>query len=168
MAEASARLKQTSAVPAQIAQARARAAAAKAKVATSQAARDLAALDVVYTKILSPRDGFASKKSVVEGQMLSVGQSIVQIVPDETWVTANFKETQLNKMRVGQSVDIDVDAYAGMKLHGTVQSFSGATGARFSLLPPENATGNFTKVVQRIPVRVHIDAPRKIALFAPA
>jgi membrane fusion protein, multidrug efflux system len=158
VAEANARVNQSAAVDAQIAQARARAAAARAKVATSQAARDLAALDLSYTKIIAPRDGLASKKSVVVGQMVSFGQPVVQIVPlDDVWVTANFKETQLNKMRPSQPVEIDVDAYAGLKLHGTVQSFSGATGARFSLLPPENATGNFTKVVQRIPVRIHLD-----------
>jgi membrane fusion protein (multidrug efflux system) len=159
VAEASARVNQSGTVDAQIAQARARAAAAHAKVATSQAARDLAALDLTYTKIIAPRDGLASKKSVVMGQMVSFGQPVVQIVPvDDAWVTANFKETQLNRMRVGQPVDVDIDAYAGLKLHGTVQSFSGATGARFSLLPPENATGNFTKVVQRVPVRIHLDA----------
>jgi membrane fusion protein (multidrug efflux system) len=158
VAEASARVNESAPVDARIAQAQARAAAAHAKVATSQAARDLAALDLGYTKIVAPRDGFASKKSVVVGQMVSFGQPVVQIVPvDDVWVTANFKETQLNKMRVGQPVDIDIDAYAGLKLHGTVQSFSGATGARFSLLPPENATGNFTKVVQRVPVRIHLD-----------
>jgi membrane fusion protein (multidrug efflux system) len=158
VAEASARVNESAAVDARIAQAQARAAAAHAKVATSQAARDLAALDLGYTKIVAPRDGVASKKSVTVGQMVSFGQPIVQIVPlDDVWVTANFKETQLNKMHAGQPVDIDVDAYAGVKLHGTVQSFSGGTGARFSLLPPENATGNFTKVVQRVPVRIHLD-----------
>ena len=124
----------------------------------SKAARDLAALDVSYTKIVAPRDGLASKKSVVVGQMLGMGQPVVQIVPvDDAWVTANFKETQLAKMRLGQSADIEVDAYPGMKLKGTVQSFSGATGARFSLLPAENATGNFTKVVQRVPVRIQLE-----------
>jgi membrane fusion protein, multidrug efflux system len=159
VAEAHARVQQSSAVGPQVEQARAKAAAAHAKASTSKAARDLAALDLSYTKIIAPRDGLASKKSVVVGQMLGMGQPVVQIVPiDDEWVTANFKETQINKMHAGQSVDVDVDAYSGMKLHGTVQSFSGGTGARFSLLPPENATGNFTKVVQRVPVRIHLDA----------
>jgi membrane fusion protein (multidrug efflux system) len=159
VAEASARVNQSGSVDAQIAQSRARAAAAHAKAETSKAARDLAALDVSYTKILAPRDGLASKKSVVVGQMVAFGQPIVQIVPvDDLWVTANFKETQLTRMHTGQTADVDIDAFAGQKLHGTVESFSGATGARFSLLPPENATGNFTKVVQRIPVRIHLDA----------
>ena len=130
-------------------------------MATAEAARDLAALDLSYTRIIAPRDGLASKKSVITGQMLSLGQPVVQIVPiDDVWVTANFKETQLNKMRAGQSATVSVDAYPGLKLSGSVQSFSGATGARFSLLPPENATGNFTKVVQRIPVRIHLEAPQ--------
>ncbi len=159
VAEASARVNQSAAVGAQIAQARARAAEAHAKADTSKAARDLAALDLSYTKIIAPRAGRASKKSVLVGQMISIGQPIVQIVPtEELWVTANFKETQLNKMRAGQPAEVDVDAYSGLKLHGTVESFSGATGARFSLLPPENATGNFTKVVQRVPVRIHLEA----------
>ena len=158
VAEASARVKQSSAVQAQIAQARAQAAAARGKAANSQAARDLAALDLSYTKIVAPRDGLASKKTVVPGQMVSAGQPVVQIVPlEDVWVTANFKETQLTKMHPGQGAEIEVDAFPGTKLHGTVQSFSGATGARFSLLPPENATGNFTKVVQRVPVRIHFD-----------
>jgi membrane fusion protein (multidrug efflux system) len=159
VAEASARVHQSSAVGSQIAQATARAKAAAARAENSKAALALAQLDLDHTKIKAPRDGLASKKSVVVGQMLSVGQPVVQIVPiNDLWVTANFKETQINKMRDGQSTEVDVDAYAGMKLHGTVQSFSGATGARFSLLPPENATGNFTKVVQRVPVRIHLDS----------
>jgi membrane fusion protein (multidrug efflux system) len=159
VAEAHARVQVSSAVGPQVEQARAKAAAAHAKASTSKAARDLAALDLSYTKIVAPRDGLASKKSVVVGQMLGMGQPVVQIVPvDDEWVTANFKETQINKMRVGQPVEIDVDAYSGMKLHGTLQSFSGGTGARFSLLPPENATGNFTKVVQRVPVRILLDS----------
>jgi membrane fusion protein (multidrug efflux system) len=162
VAEAHARVAQSSptVVQAQIAEAHARAAAAHAKADTSRAARDLAQLDLDHTRILAPRDGIASKKTVVVGQLVAVGQPVVQIVPlSDVWVTANFKETQLSKMRVGQGADVDVDAYSGMKLHGTVQSFSGATGARFSLLPPENATGNFTKVVQRVPVRIKLDAP---------
>jgi membrane fusion protein, multidrug efflux system len=158
VAEASARVNQSAAVDSQIAQARAQAAEKHAKAETSKAARDLAALDLSYTKIVAPRDGLASKKSVLVGQMIAAGQPVVQVVPvQDLWVTANFKETQLNKMRVGQPVDVDVDAYSGLKLRGTIESFSGATGARFSLLPPENATGNFTKVVQRVPVRIRID-----------
>jgi membrane fusion protein (multidrug efflux system) len=107
----------------------------------------------------------ASKKSVVVGQLVMVGQPVASIVPNDVWITANYKETQLDKMRVGQSAEIGIDAYPGLKLHGEVESLSGATGARFSLLPPENATGNFTKVVQRVPVRIRIrDVPADRAL----
>jgi membrane fusion protein (multidrug efflux system) len=159
VAEASARVKQSGAVSQQIAQARARAVEARAKADMAAAVVSLAQLGLEHTRILAPHDGVASKKSVVLGQVVTPGQPVVSVVPvDDVWVTANFKETQLSKMRPGQSVELEVDAYPGAKLHGTVQSFSGATGARFSLLPPENATGNFTKVVQRVPVRIKLDA----------
>jgi membrane fusion protein (multidrug efflux system) len=152
-------------VDTQIKLAQARAAAAHAQVETAKAARDLAALDVSYTKIFAPSDGVVSKKSINIGQMLSPGQSVVQLVTDKVWVTGNFKETQLAKMRVGQPAKIEVDAYSGSELDGEVESFSGATGAKFTLLPPDNATGNFTKVVQRVPVRVRLkDVPAGLVL----
>lgn len=158
VSEAKAKLTQMSATEAQIKNARAKADEAKARVATAQASRDLAALDLQYTKIVAPTDGVASKKTAVVGQMLQPGQPVVMIVPTASlWVTANFKETQLEKMKVGQPVEIDVDAYPGRPLKGKISSFSGATGAKFSLLPPDNATGNFTKVVQRVPVRIALD-----------
>ena len=158
VSEAKAKLTQASAIGAQIKNARAKADEAKARVATAQASRDLAALDLQYTKILAPTDGVASKKTAVIGQMLQPGQPVVMIVPTATmWVTANFKETQLEKMKIGQPVEVDVDAYPGRPLRGKITSFSGATGAKFSLLPPDNATGNFTKVVQRVPVRIALD-----------
>jgi len=116
----------------------------------------LAALDLSYSKIFAPSDGVLSKKSISVGQMLSPGQSIVQLVTDKLWVTGNFKETQVAQMRVGQSASVEVDAFGGTSLEGEVESFSGATGAKFTLLPPDNATGNFTKVVQRLPVRVRL------------
>jgi membrane fusion protein (multidrug efflux system) len=167
--EARARLGQSSAVESQIAEARAQAEQARARVTTAQATRDLAALDLSYTKIVAPTDGVASKKSATVGQMLSAGQPVAMLVPSgDVWVTANYKETQFDKMRVGQSAEIHVDAYPGLSLRGHVQSISGATGARFSLLPPDNATGNFTKVVQRVPVRIKFDgvAPDGRALRA--
>ncbi|HVO31944.1 MAG TPA: HlyD family secretion protein, partial [bacterium] len=134
-------------VQAQIAQAKARAAAALVRIESAQAALDLARLELSWTTITASEDGVASKKTIVKGQMVGPGQPVAQIVPDhDLWVTANFKETQLASMKVDQPAEIKVDAYPGLKLHGKVRSFSGATGARFSLLPPENATGNFTKV----------------------
>jgi membrane fusion protein (multidrug efflux system) len=155
--EARARVGQTSAVAEEISQAQAKAAEAHARVQAAEAQRDLAAIELAHTKVIAPRDGIASRKGVVVGQLLAVGQPVASIVPaTDVWITANFKETQLDKMRVGQPADIDIDAYPGLQLHGEVESLSGATGARFSLLPPENATGNFTKVVQRVPVKIRI------------
>jgi membrane fusion protein (multidrug efflux system) len=152
-------------VDTQIKLAQARAKAAHAQVDTAKAARDLAALDLSYTKIYAPSDGTVSKKSINVGQMLSPGQSIVQLVTDKLWVTGNFKETQVARMRVGQSASVEIDAFSGASIEGEVESFSGATGAKFTLLPPDNATGNFTKVVQRLPVRVRVpDLPAGIAL----
>jgi membrane fusion protein (multidrug efflux system) len=163
---ASAKLKQATDVDVLVRQARAKAQSARAQVATAQATRDLAALDLAYTKIVAPSDGVVSKKTVIVGQMIAPGQGVVQLVPTQRdWVTGNFKETQLQKMHVGQAADIEVDTYPGVKLHGEVESFSAATGARFSLLPPDNATGNFTKVVQRVPVRIHLrDVPDSVVL----
>jgi membrane fusion protein (multidrug efflux system) len=163
--EAKAKAKISNDVATQIQLAQARAKAAHAQVDTAKAARDLAALDLSYTKIYAPNDGVVSKKSINVGQMLSPGQSIVQLVTDKLWVTGNFKETQVSHMRVGQRASVEVDAFSGNAIEGEVESFSGATGAKFTLLPPDNATGNFTKVVQRLPVRVHLHAlPPGIAL----
>ena len=164
--EANARLRQSSDVDVLIAQARARAQASHAQVATLQAARDLALLDLSYTKIVAPQDGVVSRKSIGVGQMLVAGTPIVQLVPlAQVWVNGNFKETQVSKMRVGQPVRVSVDAYPGVEIDGEVESFSAGTGARFALLPPDNATGNYTKVVQRLPVRVRLKSlPPDIAL----
>jgi membrane fusion protein (multidrug efflux system) len=159
VAEAAARAHQADDVAVVIAQAKARASAAHAQVDTAKAAMDLAALDVSYTRLLAPHDGVVSKKTIQEGQTVALGQPIVQLVTPGVWVTANFKETQLEKMRVGQPVTFTVDAYPSVKLHGAVESLSGATGSRFALLPPDNASGNFTKIVQRLPVRIRVDAP---------
>jgi membrane fusion protein (multidrug efflux system) len=163
--EAQAKAKISNDVATQIALAHARAKAARAQVDTAKAARDLAALDLSYTQIFAPSEGTVSKKSINVGQMLAPGQSIVQLVTDKLWVTGNFKETQVAKMRVGQAAHIEVDAFSGTPLSGEVESLSGATGAKFTLLPPDNATGNFTKVVQRLPVRVRLrDLPAGVAL----
>jgi membrane fusion protein (multidrug efflux system) len=163
VSEASARLGQASeTLPSQVAEAKAKLASAEARVATAEAMRDLARLELSYTKILAPHAGILSKRSVSQGQLVSAGQSVVMLVPDAhqqgaVWVTGNFKETQLAHMRIGQPATMTIDAY-GRELHGKVESFSGATGARFALLPPDNASGNFTKVVQRVPVRVKLDS----------
>jgi membrane fusion protein (multidrug efflux system) len=126
-------------------------------VQRAQAALSQAELNLQYTKILAPVSGILSKRNVEPGQVVQPGQPLFSIVNlDDIWVTANFKETQLKNMRVGQKVTIRVDAY-GRDYSGVVESISGATGARFSLLPPENATGNYVKVVQRVPVRIRFD-----------
>jgi membrane fusion protein (multidrug efflux system) len=148
-------------------QAQSRATVAHAQVAVAQAARDSALLDVSYTRITAPQDGVVSKRSVGVGQMVSIGQTVVQFVPQQqVWVTAHFKETQLAHLKPGQRVDVSVDAAPSAKVVGVVDSFSGATGARFALLPPDNATGNFTKVVQRVPVRIRLtQVPADVALM---
>jgi membrane fusion protein (multidrug efflux system) len=159
VAEASARAHQMSDVDSYIAQARARASAARAQVGTAQAAVDLAALDVSFTRIVAPHDGVVSKKTIAEGQAVAAGQPVVQLVRSGLWVTANFKETQLARMRAGQPVKMSVDAFPKAMVTGEVESFSGGTGSRFTLLPPDNASGNYTKVVQRVPVRIRLVSP---------
>jgi membrane fusion protein, multidrug efflux system len=147
----------THTVPEQIKVMRARAGAAVADVQKFKAALEQAELALQYTKIYAPISGVLDKRNVEPGQVIQAGQPLFSIVNlDDTWVTANFKETQLRSMRPGQRVEVDVDAY-GKKFEGTVESMPGATGARFSLLPPENATGNYVKVVQRLPVRIRIN-----------
>jgi membrane fusion protein, multidrug efflux system len=164
--EASAKVEQTRDIDSVVALAEARSRGARARVAELEAARDRAALELSYTKIVAAQDGIASKKNIAVGQTIAAGSPFAQLVSmKEVWVTANFKETQVNEMRVGQSVELRVDALSGPALHGTVESFSAATGSRFALLPPDNASGNFTKVVQRVPVRIRIDgAPQALAL----
>lgn len=140
--------------PQQIAVTNARAKAAQAAVQRAQAAVQQAELNLTYTTIKAPFAGIVSKRNVEPGQVVQAGQPLVSIVNlDDIWVTANFKETQLGHMRAGQSVKIYVDTF-GKDYDGYVENIGGATGARFSLLPPENATGNYVKVVQRIPVRL--------------
>ncbi|QMW06238.1 HlyD family secretion protein [Spirosoma foliorum] len=131
---------------------------AQAAIKQRQTDLDLAKLQLSYTVVLAPASGVVSKRSVQVGQLVQAGQALCSIVGNSSlWVTANFKETQLKQMQPGQTVDIDVDAFEGEKLIGHVGSFAGATGAKFSLLPPDNATGNYVKVVQRIPVRIDLD-----------
>ena len=131
--------------------------AAAAEVKEAEAALRQQELQVSYTKLTAPEDGRVTMKAVEPGDYVQVGQALMAIVPHEVWVTANFKETQLVKMRSGQPVEIEVDASPVGKLHGHVDSIQAGSGARFSLLPPENATGNFVKVVQRVPVKIVFD-----------
>ena len=143
--------------PDQVRVTQAKAQSAGAKVEEQKAMLDQAELNLQYTTIVAPIDGVVGKKSIAVGQNISSGQLLMQVVPLEgLWVTANFKETQLKKMHVGQPVKIGVDAY-DREYMGKVERIAGASGARFSLLPPENATGNYVKVVQRIPVRLALD-----------
>jgi membrane fusion protein (multidrug efflux system) len=129
---------------------------AQARLAGAEAAVANAKLQLEYTRVTAPASGTVSKKQVEVGQLVQAGQPLMTIVSDTgTFITANFKETQLGDIRVGEPVDIDVDAY-GCTAKGKVESVSAATGAKFALLPPDNATGNFTKVVQRIPVRIAV------------
>ncbi len=128
----------------------------EAAVAMAQAELDQALLNYGYTKITAPMSGVIGKKSVEPGQRVQPGESLLAVVPlDDVWVTANFKENQLRRMRPGQPVDIHVDAL-GRTFKGHVDGLGSASGERFSLLPPENATGNYVKVVQRIPVRIDL------------
>ena len=130
---------------------------ANARTMAARAAAQNAQLQLDYTRITAPASGEVSRKQVEVGQLVSPGQPLMSIVADTgVWVTANFKETQLAKIHPGQPVEFEVDAYGGCVGHGKVESVSGATGAKFALLPPDNATGNFTKVVQRVPVRVAV------------
>ena len=141
--------------PDQVRVQQARANAAMADVKQAQAKVDQAALNLSYTHITAPVTGIVNKKNVQVGANLSIGQDLLTIIPlTNLWVTANFKETQLSQMRAGQDVTMKVDALGGRKFHGTVTQIGGATGSRLSLFPPENATGNYVKVVQRIPVRI--------------
>jgi len=128
---------------------------AKLKAAEAQASQ--ANLNVTYTKIIAPTDGTIARKSVENGQFVPAGQPLFGFVEtNERWVTANLKETELGNVKIGQKVDVEVDAVSGRKFEGVVESISPGTGAIFSLLPPDNATGNFTKVVQRVPVRIKL------------
>jgi membrane fusion protein (multidrug efflux system) len=149
--------KQAAAAGASVSGAEAGVTLAQARVLTARAQRDNAALQLSYTRVLAPASGLVSRKQVEPGQLVQAGQTLFSIVTDTgAYVTANYKETQLNDIRVGQHVVFGVDGYPNCTAEGIVESLAGATGAKFALLPPDNATGNFTKVVQRVPVRIKI------------
>ncbi len=156
--EAKANLQATQTAPQQIAISRSAVQTAQARVKLAEASLQQAELNLQYTQVKAPIDGIVSQRRVELGQYIQVGQSLLALVPlHNVWVTANYKENQLKYMRQGQKASITVDAYGGRKYEGHVDSIAAATGARFSLLPPENATGNFVKVVQRVPVKILIE-----------
>jgi membrane fusion protein (multidrug efflux system) len=155
--QATANLRSAQTAPEQIQAIKARAASAQALVQQKQAALKQAELNLDYATVKAPVKGLVSRKTVEPGQVVQAGQPLMTIIPlDQVWITANFKETQLASMRPGQRVVVDVDAY-DRGFNGKVDSIAAATGSRFSLLPPENATGNFVKVVQRVPVKIVLD-----------
>jgi membrane fusion protein (multidrug efflux system) len=154
-AQAHANLATARTAPQQLQVTQARAAAADAKVKQMQAALAQAELSLQYTTVKAPTAGVVSRKTVEVGQVIQPGQPVLALVAlEDVWVTANFKETQLNEMRPGQRAVVEVDALGGKEFTGHVDSIAAATGAKFSLLPPENATGNYVKVVQRVPVKI--------------
>ncbi len=157
LAQAEANWRNANTAPKQMTAMRAKAASAEAEVQRKKADLDQAQLNLQYTKIVAPVAGVVSDRTVEIGQNVVPGQELMKVIPlDDIWITANFKETQLRNIRVSQPVTVEVDAN-GRKYKGKVDSIAGASGARFSLLPPENATGNYVKVVQRIPVKIVLE-----------
>jgi membrane fusion protein (multidrug efflux system) len=152
--------------PKQVAQSQSQTNVAVAEVARAQAEVEQARLNLSYTKIHAPISGHVTRKSVELGAYVQTGQPLLALVDPDVWVTANFKETQLAKMRPGQPVTVTVDAHPGVQFAARVNSLQRGSGARFSLLPPENATGNYVKVVQRVPVKIVFDDPRQVEQYA--
>jgi membrane fusion protein (multidrug efflux system) len=144
-------------VPEQVQSAVSAVAEREASLQTAQAQLDQANLNLSYTQVRAPSDGFITMRSVRQGDFATPGQVMFLIVTPEVWITANFKESQIGRMRPGNKVDIKIDAYSGFKLEGHVQSIQYGSGSRFSAFPAENATGNFVKIVQRVPVKIVID-----------
>jgi membrane fusion protein (multidrug efflux system) len=165
--QAEAAVRQSGTGSQQVAVTEARAGAAQAGVGKSQSAVAQAQLNLQYTTIVAPISGIVSKRSVEPGQVVQPGQPLMAIVDlSDVWATVNFKETQLEKMKVGQTATIHVDAF-NRDYNGHVDSIGGGTGARFSMLPPENATGNYVKVVQRVPVKVVFEPGQDITALRP-
>ena len=131
----------------------------KARALLAEKKTAAAELDLSYTRITAPEAGKVTKKNAEQNAYVQVGQPLLAIVMDDVWIIANFKETQLTRMRPGQKVTIEIDSFPGRDFKGHIDSIQSGTGARFSLLPPENATGNFVKVVQRVPVKIVFDEP---------
>jgi len=157
LVQAEANYRYASTAPKQLQISKAKAESALAQAQRAKASLDQAQLNLQYTKVVAPVNGIVSDRTVEVGQNVSPGQELMKVINlDDIWITANFKETQLRDMRPGQRVTLEVDAN-GRKYYGKVDSIAGASGARFSLLPPENATGNYVKVVQRVPVKIVLD-----------
>ncbi len=152
---------------AQVEAARAQIASAKAQIDVDRANIAAEKLNLGYTRIVAPVDGYVAQRTVAVGNYVTPGQQLMAIVPLQVWVTANFKETQLAHMRVGQPVTIDVDACPGVEVRGHVDSLQRGAGQAFGILPAENATGNFVKVVQRVPVKIVVDSMPKDCLLGP-
>jgi membrane fusion protein (multidrug efflux system) len=168
VSQAQAKLAETHSGPRQVDLKREQAASGHASVEEARAALDQARLDLSYTRLIAPVDGRVTRKSFYLGQLIQPGPAIMALVYGSPWVVANFKETQLRRMYPGQSADITVDAYPGRVYKGHVDSLQAGTGARFSLLPPENASGNYVKVVQRVPVKIVFDEkPEDLLRLAP-
>ncbi|HTB75649.1 MAG TPA: HlyD family secretion protein [Polyangiaceae bacterium] len=167
IAEAKGRVEQSAPIDAQLSVAQANADLAHARADAAEASLAEAKLQLSYTRISAPADGLLSRLAVHEGQLVQAGQQVVGVVPDATYVVANFKETQVGNMRAGQRAEISVDALPGRSFEGKVESTSPGTGARFSLLPADNASGNFVKVVQRLPVKIAwVNVPADVKLAA--
>src|ERR1700761_1126445 len=157
VALAEAQVTQNSPVPERIGETDAAVGQLKGQVEQAQARLDQADLNLSWTQITAPQDGWVTKRNVEKGNYVAPGQQIFSIVAPEVWVTANFKESQLVRMRPGQHVEIRVDAYPHLRLEGHVDSIQLGSGSKFTAFPPENATGNFIKIVQRVPVKIVID-----------
>jgi membrane fusion protein (multidrug efflux system) len=156
--QAQAAVRQAELVPQYIGEAEAQVRQLEAQVALARAQLDQATLNLSWTKVTAPQDGWITKRNVEQGNYLQAGQSVLSIVTPEIWITANFKESQLDRMRPGQKVDVSIDAYPNLKLTGHVDSVQLGSGSRFTAFPPENATGNYVKIVQRVPVKIVIDS----------
>ncbi len=142
-------------------------ASAEANLAQAQAQRDQAQLNLGYTTVIADQPGRVVNLTGAVGQYAQAGTNLAMFVPDEIWVVANYKETQLDRMRPGQPVDMEIDAYPERDFHGHVASVQPGSGPAFSLLPPENATGNYVKIVQRVPVKIIIDNPPSDVALGP-
>jgi membrane fusion protein (multidrug efflux system) len=158
VSESQGRLADAAAAPERVEVSQSQVTTADASIQAAEAAVQQAELELSYTKIFAPEDGYVTRKTVEEGQLVQIGAALMAISQsNEVWVVANFKETQLERMQISQPVDIKVDAFPSETFHGKVESFQAGTGSKFSVLPAENATGNFVKVVQRVPVKIVFD-----------